>query len=455
MSDHVFRQNLKLQYPRIVRGQGAWVFDSEGKRYLDGASGGVMVVGIGHGVPSVIEAIERQARTLCYAYAGMVANEPQARLAEALVRIAPPGLERVFFVTTGTEATETAVKLARQYHLETGNPHRHKVICRWQSYHGSSFGALSYGGRSPRRKNYAPYLLGFPHIPPAYCYRCPFQRKHPECEIACARQLEVVIRQEGPDSVAAFIAEPLLGSQAGALPAPPGYFQIIREICDRYGVLMIIDEVVTGFGRTGRSFAIDHWGVVPDLIATGKGISSGYAPLAAVLVHEKIYETIESGSSSGPIGYTFAGNPLSCAAGLAVQQYLAEHDLVRRAARMGEILFRQAEDRLRDHALVGDVRGLGLLLGIEIIQDKWTKEPFDRRLRVAETIAEHAWEKGLWLLGGSSGIDGTSGDYLVLAPPLIILEEEIELAIHVLAECLEEFQAAPDQGVRRVPMGLG
>ncbi len=437
MDDALFRQNLKQHYPTIVRGEGAYVFDAEGRRYFDATSGGVWVVNIGHGVREIVEAMAQQSRRLSFAFSGDVDNEPERRLAERIAAFAPEGMTKVFFVNTGTEATETAVKIARLYHLETGNPQKHKVICRLQSYHGSSFGALSFSGRAPRRENYIPYLVDHPRIPPVYCYQCPYDLTYPACRLACAHALEEAILVEGADTVSCFIAEPVVGSQAGSIAPPPDYFPTIRAICDRHNVLLIVDEVMTGFGRTGRNFGVDHWDVTPDLIAVGKGISSGYAPLAGVVVRDGIYQAIKDGSGVGPIGFTYAGNPVSCAAGLAVQDYLAEHDLVNRAAQLGQELFAQAET-LRNHALVGDIRGLGLLLGIEIVQDKASRRPFDRQHAVAESIAMRAFGKGMWLRFGSGGVDGVNGDYLMLAPPFVATEDDLRFAVDVIGECLDE-----------------
>ena len=338
MADHLFRQAPKRRdWPLIVRGAGALVFDAEGRSIVDGASGGVCVVNVGHGVREIPDAMAEQAKKIAFAFAGAVDNPAERELAGRLAALAPGALNRVFFLNTGSEATETAVKLARHYFLETGKPEKHKVIGRLHSYHGSSFGALSYGGRMDRRKAYGPYLWDHPKIEPCYCYRCPFGKVPETCDVPCADDLDRAIREAGPETVAAFVAEPVVSTPiAGAAP-PPDYFPRIREICDAHDVMFIADEVVTGFGRTGRMFGLDHWNVAPDFLCIGKGMSGGYAPLAATIVHEKVFEAIAGGSGVAPIGFSYGGNPVSCAAGLAALDYIEAHDLVARAARMGEV----------------------------------------------------------------------------------------------------------------------
>lgn len=288
--EHIFCRDWRKSYPTIDRGEGIYLFDTHGKRYLD-ASGGPAVVSIGHGVcEEVIDAMVEQARRVCFPYVGHFVSEPQIELAKKIIHFAPPGMSEVYFVSGGSEATEVALKLVRQYHIEHGNLSKVKVISRWQSYHGATVGALSLSGHTPRRMDYLPYLFSFPHILPPYCYRCPFGKEYPSCDIYCAYDLERTIKREGKESIAAFIAEPIIGNTVGAAVPPPEYFPIIKEICNRYGILLVVDEVITGFGRTGRNFGIDHWGIVPDLIITGKGMSSGYTPLGAVIIHEDVYD---------------------------------------------------------------------------------------------------------------------------------------------------------------------
>jgi adenosylmethionine-8-amino-7-oxononanoate aminotransferase len=435
--DHVFYRDWRKTLPVIDRGEGIYLYDREGKKYLDG-SGGPAVINIGHGVKEVIDAMMTQARKVCFPYVGHFVSEAQIKLAQKIVDFAPPGMSRVYFVSGGSEATEIAIKIARQYHLGKGEPSRVKIIGRWQGYHGATIGALSVSGHTSRRNDYQPYMLNFPHIPPAYCYRCPFGMTLPTCELACAHELEKAIKREGKDHIAAFIAEPFVGNSLGAVEPPPEYFRIVREICDRYGILFIADEVITGFGRTGKNFGIDHWGVIPDVIITGKGTGSGYTPLGAVIIHQKVYETFEK--SERPaffMGYTYSGNPLSCAAGLAVMNYIEKNQMVERSARMGKYLFERFA-RLKDLPIVGDIRGKGLLLGIEFVKDKKRKTPFPRSQKISETLTDRAFRNGLILMSGAGTVDGVSGDHTVVSPPFIITEKEIDELTSILEKTIRE-----------------
>jgi adenosylmethionine-8-amino-7-oxononanoate aminotransferase len=429
---HLLPQNLDRDYPVIVRGEGCVLYDSSGASYLDGAAGGVSACCVGHGVMPIVDAMAAQAGKLAFASLSMFTTEPQQRLAEELVNFAPAGTARAYFVSTGTEATELCVKLARSVHLARGEAGRTRVISRWHGYHGSSLGALAYSGRSSRRHLLAPYFFPASLIPPPYCYRCPWGRSYPECDVACAWELDRAIKREGPQNVSLFIAEPFINT-VGAAGPPPEYFPLVREICDRHGVLLAIDEVITGFGRTGRNFAIEHWGVRPDLIACGKGIAGGYAPLAAALVSEAVCEALLAKGGETQPGYTYAGNPVSCAAGLATLAYIQEHGLIARAAAIGEVL--QAEARsLLELPLVGDVRGKGLMLGIEFVQDKQTKETFPRAARVSEQVHAECWRRGLSYCPLAGDADGISGDAASIGPALIITEAQVRELVRIFGE---------------------
>lgn len=443
MADSLFRSNLRDAQPLIVRGEGAYVFDANGGRIFDASSGGVMVANIGHAVSEVAEAMARQAGTLAYAFHGRVDNPAALALAERVTAAAPPGLDSIFFVSTGSEATETAVKLARLFHLANGSPDRHKVIGRRQSYHGSGLGSLALSGGAGVRAGYEPYLFETVRVPPAWCYRCPWGKSHPGCDIDCAGAIEAAIHEAGAETVACVIAEPVVGRSLGAAPAPPEYFRRLREICDRHGVLLIVDEVVTGFGRLGTHFGIELWGIAPDLMAVGKGISGGYAPLAGVLIHSRIADALRDGPGHGPLGYTFSGHPVACAAGLAVHDYMQRHELIERAGVLGEHLQRECGSLL-NHPLVGDVRGQGLLAGIELVADRSTRHTFAREQRVAERVAALAFERGVWLLAGSGGQTDGSGDYLVLGPPLVASEDDLRIAVDVVAGALDAVRASLD-----------
>lgn len=434
--DSVFYRSLRKFYPTVDRGDGITIYDTAGKPYLDG-SGGAAVVGIGHGIREITEAMLRQAEKISFAHGSQFTSQAAIDLASKLVQLSPEGLNKVYFLSGGSEAVETAVKMARQFQVERGRPEKYKVISRWTSYHGNTLGALALSGHTGRRRLYLPLLLHTPHIAPAYCYRCPFGLEPEGCDLECALDLERAVLYEGPDSVSAFIAEPIVGATAGALVPKDGYFQKIREICDRYDMLLIVDEVMTGMGRTGKNFGIDHWGITPDMIVVGKGLSSGYTPIFVVIVKEEIHRTIQEGSGAFVHGHTYNQNPLSCAIASAVIDYLLKHDLISRSAEVGEY-FIAALQSLRHHLFVGDVRGKGLFAGIEFVKDKRTKEPFDPKLRLNVLVGNRAFEKGLITYPGGGGADGIKGDHVLLAPPFIITERQIDQMISILDQTFAE-----------------
>jgi adenosylmethionine-8-amino-7-oxononanoate aminotransferase len=435
--DFIFHRDLRKEYPVIDRGEGLYLYDDRGNRFLDFGSG-IGVVNLGYSIQSVIEAMHTQALKTPFVYSAPFASEPVIRLAERVIEMAPEGMARVFFVSGGSEAAEAAIKLARQYYLEKGDPGKYRVIARWASYHGNTLGALSASGRPLWRRLFTPLLQDFPHIPPPYCYRCPFGSSYPECGVACAHELEKTINREGgSDSITAFIAEPVVGTSATGLTPPPEYYPIIRDICDRYDILFICDEVITGCGRTGANFGIDHWQVQPDIIVTGKGIGGGYSPLAAVLVNEKVCAGIAAGSASHTQGYTYSGNPLSAAAGLAVLDYIRENGLIDRVAAKESFLKSQLE-RLKETGVVGDVRGKGFLMGIEFVRDPSTKEPFPPELQFSSKVVAAALERKLMIIGGMGGmIDGVAGDHLQITPAFIISDEQIVSAVDTMKESIE------------------
>jgi adenosylmethionine-8-amino-7-oxononanoate aminotransferase len=434
--DAVLYRDLKKTFPTIVRGEGVYLYDADGRRYLD-AAGGAAVVTIGHGVREVVRAIAEQAERVAYTYIAQFSNEPLERLAERVIGLAPSGLSKVYFVSGGSEAAETALKLVRQYHLARGNPGKYRIVSRWQAYHGNTMGALSMSGRTQWFRDYRPYALDFPHIAPCHCYRCPFDLKYPSCNVRCATDLERVIHQEGADSIAAFIAEPIVGTSGAAMTPPAEYFRVVRDICDRHDILFIADEVITGFGRTGRPFAIEHWNVTPDLMLVGKGISSGYAPLGGILVHDRVVQALRESGTNPFLPFTFAGNPVSCAAGVAVWDYAQRHGLFARAAQMGDELFRRL-DRLGS-PMVGEVRGRGLLAGLELVADRETRAIFPPALGVGRRVAAAALRRGLVILAGQPGVmEGVAGDHLLLAPPYVITPAEIEVTVNQLGESLDE-----------------
>ncbi len=435
-SDSLFHRVQKDRWLRVSHGEGVYLYDEGGQAWLD-ACAGVHVVSIGHAVPEIVAAMEAQARKVCFTYARFL-TQPQIDLAERIAALAPGDLNRVFFVSGGSEATESAMKIARKYHLERGRPSKHKIVSRWQSWHGNTVGALSMSGRTPWRRDYEPYLLDFPHIRPCYPYRCPYCRDTDACNLTCADDLERVIDQEGADSIAAFIAEPILGTSCCGLTPPPDYFARIRDICDRHDVLMIVDEVVTGFGRTGRNFGIEHFDVVPDIMATGKGLSSGYTPIAATVVRDEVYDTIYKKESSFVHGHTYGGNPLSCAVALAVQDYIATHDLVANCQRMGERMLAGLQP-LADNPIVGAVRGKGLLTGVEFIADKQTSAPFPVERGVTAAVVDGVFARNVLIMPGAPGlVDGVAGDHIAISPPFTVNEEQVDETVRAVVEAVEE-----------------
>ena len=441
--------DMAKTYVTLTRGDGVYVFDESGKQYLD-AIGGVGVVNIGHGVKAIADAVAHQAETLAFSYGGVTDNQPRQALAERLHHLVPEGMgeTKTFFCSGGAEANEAALKLAYQYHWEKGRSMKWQVISRWQSYHGSTIGALSLSGRTQWRNMFSPYLLRFPHIQPPYCYRCAWDKTYPDCNLACAHELRRVIRQEGPENVGAFIAEPVIGTSLSAVVPPPEYYRIVRDICDEYDVLFIVDEVMSGIGRTGRNFGIEHWGVAPDIVTVAKGISSGYAPLAAVILGERVWRTIKNGSGRPMHSYTYGGNPLSCAVGVAVLDYIKSHDLVTQAERMGEVLKRRLVEEIGTLPNVGQVRGLGLFLGVELVADKGSKEPFPTECDVTHRVVDEAFSNGLMILGGVTGlVDGVAGDHFEVLPPYTIGPDHVDFIAHTLRQSIEKvMDALPEKG---------
>jgi adenosylmethionine-8-amino-7-oxononanoate aminotransferase len=423
--NHVFPRHTKQSLPIAVGGEGCYLIDSTGKRYFDG-SGGAAVSCLGHGDAEVTAAIKAQLDKLAYAHTSFFTSEPAEELADLLIAHAPAGLERVYFVSGGSEATEAAIKLARQYHVENGQPQRSKLIARKQSYHGNTIGALSAGGNEWRRAQFGPLLLDVSHIDPCYEYRLQQPDETPEAYgLRAANALEAEILRLGPDSVMAFMAEPVVGATVGALTAAPGYFKRIREICDQYGVLLILDEVMCGMGRTGTLFACEHDGVSPDIACIAKGLGAGYQAIGAMLCSGKVYDAIANGTGFFQHGHTYIGHPTATAGGLAVVNAILNRGLLPRVQQQGQKLAQALHDSLGQHPHVGDLRGRGLFRGIELVADRETKAPFDPSRGVAAKIKKAAFEAGLLCYPMSGTIDGRSGDHVLLAPPFIITDDQI------------------------------
>ncbi|WP_108858741.1 aspartate aminotransferase family protein [Ruegeria sp. Alg231-54] len=422
---HVFPRHTKSNLPVAVGGDGCYLIDDQGQRYLD--CGDAAVSCLGHSNPAVIEAVQRQVEQIAFAHTGFMTSEPAEALADLLVEHAPGDLDRVYFVSGGSEATEAAMKLARQYFLEIGQPERRRVIARRQSYHGNTLGALSAGGNEWRRAQFAPMLIEMTHIAPCFEYA-----EKPDAESSfdygqrVANELEVEILRLGPESVMAFMAEPVVGATLGAVPAVEGYFQRIRQICNQYGVLLILDEVMCGMGRTGHLFACDYDGISPDILCIAKGLGAGYQPIGAMMCTGKIYDAIRDGSGFFQHGHTYIGHPVATAAALAVVTELTTRALPARAGVMGEKLQAALEAEFGQHPNVGDIRGRGLFRGLELVADRETKTPFDPAHGVAGKIKKASLAEGLICYPMSGTRDGRLGDHVLLAPPFIIEEAQID-----------------------------
>jgi adenosylmethionine-8-amino-7-oxononanoate aminotransferase len=429
----LFPRNFKKSFPAASRGEGCWIIAEDGRRFLD-ASGQAAVVSIGHGVDEIGRAMAEQSSQIAFAHTSQFHTAPAERFAQRLLKMAPPNFRdagRVHFTSGGSEATETAIKLARQFHLENGQRNRYRVVSRRQSYHGSTLGAMSVSGNVARRAPYEPLLAEWGHIAPCFCYHCPFEKTFPQCELACADDLDTFLLGNNSDSVSGFIFEPVVGATLGAVPPPEGYAAHLAEICRKNGVLLIADEVMTGMGRTGKAFAVQHWDIEPDMILVGKGIASGYAPLGAVLVSARVVEAFERGSGAFRHGFTYQAHPVSTAAGNAVLDYLELHKLFDRVNPTGQNL-RGALAPLQSHPNVGDVRGLGLLFGVEFVKDKTKREPFPREQNIAERIRQACLEENVLTYPTQGCVDGLHGDHILLAPPFTILPDECTLIARAL-----------------------
>lgn len=439
---HVFARSSRQMPPVAAGGIGCWLIDTAGRRYLD-ASGGAAVSCLGHGDAEVIAAIKDQLDRLAYAHTGFFTSEPAEALAELLAANAPGDLDRVYFVSGGSEAVEAAVKLARQHAVETGEPRRHRLIGRQQSYHGNTLGALATGGNAARRAIYAPLLIEASHIAPCYAYRHRAEGESAEDYGRRASQaLEDEILRLGPETVLAFVAETVVGATLGAVPPAPGYFKRVREICDRYGVLLILDEVMCGMGRTGSLFAVEAEGIAPDILCIAKGLGAGYQPIGATLCSARIHDAVAGGSGAFQHGHTYSGHPTAAAAGLAVLRAILGRELLPQVRALGATLEASLEAAFGEHPHVGDIRGRGLFRGIELVADRDGKEPFAPERGLAARLKREAFAEGLvcYPMGGTA--DGRRGDHVLLAPPFVITEAEIETLTGKLGAALDRALAA-------------
>jgi adenosylmethionine-8-amino-7-oxononanoate aminotransferase len=433
----VFYRDLNIVPPRIMRGKGAYLEDDTGRRYLD-ASASAGVVGIGHGRIEIAQALAAAGDSVTFVHSASFTHPWQEELARAVLDMAPSNMSGVYFVSGGSEANESAWKLARQYFVERGEPQKYKAISRWQSYHGVTLATLSLSGRTSWRQIYAPLLLPVTHIAPPYEYRCHYCAERGGCSLQCADELERTILLEGPQTVAAFFAEPIVGTTATGLTPHPDYYRRIREICDRHDILFIADEVLCGYGRTGRPFAIAAWEVEPDIITLGKAMGSGYAPLGAMVVSDKIREVFRHGSGRFVHGFTYSGTPSACFTGLKVHEIMREEGLFTRAASIGKLLFERLGALKDKHELIGEVRGRGLLAGIEFVADRKTRRPFPKELGFAARVVAAMRDRSV-IVGAGLPLSnfGRDGDHIQISPPFIITEDEIDLIVAALDEALE------------------
>lgn len=444
-NSYLIKPMLESHYPTAVYGKGIYIYDEDGKAYLDGSSGAV-TASIGHAVPEIIEAMNKQAQKISFVYRSQFTTKEAEQLARTLSKIdfIKDGHYSSFFVNSGSEATETAMKIAIQHWQEQGRPTKNKVISRWTSYHGITMGALSLSGHSERRHRFVSLLDDLPTIPAPYCYRCPFNQTYPSCQLKCASELEAAIHRIGAEHIAAFIAEPIIGAAGAVIVPPDGYYEQIKEICDENEILFIADEVMTGIGRSGKGLAMEHWGVIPDIIALGKGMSAGYTPIAATLASEKVLAPILQGSKIVMSGHTYSANPQSAAVSLAVLEYIEKHNLINEAEEKGAYLLAELQKLAEHFSMIGDVRGKGLMVGVEFVSDSLSKIPFPKKFDITNSIVLAAREKGLLIYPASAGIEGGDGDAVIIAPPLTIKKEEIDQLVQLFKETITDIQKSKE-----------
>ena len=439
---HVLHRQLRGALPVAVGGHGITLVDRNGKEYLD-ASGGAAVSCLGHGHPDVRRAMHEQIDRLAYAHTSFFTTEVAEQLADKLIAHAPPGMSHVYLLSGGSEAVEAALKLARQYFVEIGEPQRRHFIARRQSYHGNTLGALAVGGNEWRRRQFAPLLIDVAHVAPCYEYRDRRPDESPEAYGArLAQELEDTVERLGPRNVIAFCAETVGGATSGALPPVPGYFRRIREICDRHGILLIADEVMCGMGRTGTLHAVEQEGIAPDLMAIAKGLGGGYQPVGAVLVARRIIEALSQGSGFFQHGHTYIGHPVACAAALAVQNVIERDGLLGAVRTLGARLGERLQRAFGDHPRVGDIRGRGLFMAIELVAERRSKQPFDPALRLHAGIKSAAMARGLLVYPMGGTVDGRAGDHVLLAPPFIATPAEIDEIVRRLGAAVDAALAA-------------
>ncbi len=440
MSEHTSRilhRRIHGSVPTAVEGRGIEIFDSNGKAYID-ASGGAAVSCLGHGHPAINEAIKAQLDKLAYAHSSFFTTEAAERLADNLIEHAPEGMSHAYFVSGGSEAVEAALKMARQYFVERGQPQRRHFIARRQSYHGNTLGALAVGGNALRRQQFAPLLFESHHVSPPYAYReLQDDETLEDYGQRLADELEAKIRELGPETVMAFVAETVGGATQGCTTPPPGYFRRVRDICNRYGILLILDEVMSGMGRTGTLHACEQEGIAPDLMAIAKGLGAGYQPIGAVLLSKEIYAAFRDGSGYFQHGHTYMGHPVACAAALAVQETIVKENLLDNVRQQGERLERRLKERFANHHHVGDIRGRGLFWAVEYVRDRSTKTPFDPAFSLNARVKQEAMARGLACYAMPGTIDGRQGDHNMLAPPFIVTSSDIDRIVERFGDAVD------------------
>ncbi len=438
----ILHRQTRGTYPRVVSGEGPYLADDTGRRWLD-ACGGAAVSCLGHGHPAIVAAIEAQARRVAYAHTSFFTTDVAEALADTLVAAAPEGISHAYFVSGGSEAMEAALKMARQYHLERGEPGRTLFVARRQSYHGNTLGALSVGGNMWRREPFAPLLAPALHVSPCYAYRDQRDGETPEAYgERLAAELDAAIVAAGPKRVIGFVAEPVVGATLGAVPAVPGYFRRVREVCDRHGVLLILDEVMCGMGRTGTLYACEQDGVSPDIVTIAKGLGAGYQPIGAALLSRRVFDAFAEGSGFFQHGHTYLGHAIACAAALAVQKVIAEEGLLAQVREMGALLDRELRRALDGHPHVGDIRGRGLFRGVELVADRATKAPFDPSAKLNAKVKQAAFDAGLMCYPMGGTIDGRRGDHVLLAPPYTIDASHVDAIVGGLKAAIDAATAS-------------
>ncbi|MGE6626883.1 aspartate aminotransferase family protein [Bacillus pumilus] len=437
--DYLIKPMLNQHYPVAVKGEGIYLYDRDGKKYIDGSSGAV-TASIGHGIREIIDAMTEQAEKVSFTYRSQFTNEPAEELAYELSTLCPGNLNWSFFVGSGSEATETAMKIAIQHWQEQGKAEKNHIISRWMSYHGITLGALSMSGNIARRERFEPLLEKNPVLSSPYSYRSWLPKEEGKQVEWYVQEFKTVIQRIGKERIAAFIAEPIVGASGAALVPPDGYFEAMKRVCEENDILMIADEVMTGFGRTGKMFAMEHWGVVPDIMVLGKGMSAGYSPIAAAVSADHVIAPILSGSGSVMAGHTYSGNPLSAAVSLAVIRYMKKHQLPDRADLSGRYLMNALKELQTNHFIIGDVRGKGLLIGIEFVADRLSKTPFPAHAQMTHLVVETAKQNGLLVYPASAGEDGLGGAAVMIAPPLSITQQEMDELIQLFEQTITQVE---------------